>query len=454
MAVKGGTDIYNDLNSGEGWTGKTTASAVGVAGGVGGAAAIMALGASNPVGWVALAVGGAALLGRHLYELASETGDISDELSKQSNEVIKSYQQQNNQQIDNLYELREQLKETDSVEARKQLLINAGISTEQELQSEQYRSKDALIALTDQYIASTKKLNNTGEALLSDLENKQNVQQNEISTGVYSLLNQDYKNMSDEDKAAAADFGKKYYNYISELAESGDKDAKWRLEQWDKMGVNLLDDTFSSDDLTAIMKKGSNDTNNRLIKQFFTDSERVRELTLSSSIQESLGLDSAFNRVDYTAAINYLNEALLQNDKDTALNKLNSAKELGLTYDLLNDDYKNQLKDKFDISSYRTGLDYVPYDNYLANLHEGEAVLTADTANELRNLVVEYRETNTQSINFEAIIQTQTADLVSKLDEVIVAISNNGVLSSNTPSTSKTSRLDNMLSFRSSKSFM
>ena len=38
------------------------------------------------------------------------------------------------------------------------------------------------------------------------------------------------------------------------------------------------------------------------------------------------------------------------------------------------------------ISSHATGLDYVPYDNYLANLHKGEIVLTAKASEEYRAL--------------------------------------------------------------------
>ena len=67
---------------------------------------------------------------------------------------------------------------------------------------------------------------------------------------------------------------------------------------------------------------------------------------------------------------------------------------------------------------FRQGLDEVPYDDYPAILHEGEAVLTASTANELRNLIDEYRTTTNQSINFETIIQNQTASLINKLEQI------------------------------------
>lgn len=70
------------------------------------------------------------------------------------------------------------------------------------------------------------------------------------------------------------------------------------------------------------------------------------------------------------------------------------------------------------VLGYRQGLDEVPYDNYPALLHEGEAVLTASTATELRSLIDEYRNTSKQSINFETIIQNQTNSLITKLEEL------------------------------------
>lgn len=74
--------------------------------------------------------------------------------------------------------------------------------------------------------------------------------------------------------------------------------------------------------------------------------------------------------------------------------------------------------------SYRYGLDAVPYDGYKAVLHEGEAVLTASTANEMRDLVDEYRDTNTQIADFDVIIQGQTTAILAKMDDIISAITN------------------------------
>ena len=75
------------------------------------------------------------------------------------------------------------------------------------------------------------------------------------------------------------------------------------------------------------------------------------------------------------------------------------------------------------LNSHRYGLDEVPYDNYIASLHEGEAVLTASTANELRNLLDEYRANNESMANLDAIVQQQTTDLCAKIDEVITTVS-------------------------------
>ena len=98
---------------------------------------------------------------------------------------------------------------------------------------------------------------------------------------------------------------------------------------------------------------------------------------------------------------------------------------------------------------HRNGLNEVPYDNYPALLHEGEAVLTASTANELRSLVDEYRATNSQSINLDTAIKEQTIALTEKMDKIISTLQFGG-LTSNIMDSKATS---NMLSLRNINAF-
>lgn len=86
--------------------------------------------------------------------------------------------------------------------------------------------------------------------------------------------------------------------------------------------------------------------------------------------------------------------------------------------------YISPNKEWLSANYHRYGLDAVPYDGYKAVLHEGEAVLTASTANEMRDLVDEYRDTNTQIADFDVIIQGQTTAILAKMDDIISAIAN------------------------------
>lgn len=454
MAVKGGMDVYNDFQSGDVNAG-TALSGIGAAGGAVGAGALLAFGASNPIGWVALAIGGAGLLGRKLYDLATETGDISDELQEQTNEVMKNYQETHNKEIDSLNEVRDQLLKSNDAEEQKQLLINVGIATQEELNDEMYNNKQALVDLTDQYIASQKELNGAAEELVSQLENKDNEQQNSISTGMFSILDKNYNEMSDSDKQAATEFGKKYIAWLQEQASSGNEDASWRLNKINENGVNLLDDTFTKRDLDAIMHYGSNSTSNELVRSFMSDSDNVHSITTNSAIQSALGLDSSFSKTDWSTAASYIESAINSDDTDTINSYLSQAKSMGLTYDLLSQyspELTQKLKDK-GINSYRQGINNVPADQ-LAMLHQGEAVLTASTANELRNMTDVYRETTSQTFNLDAIIQNQTSALIIKMDEIIRAITT-GVsgTQSLTRNTADAKVWDSMIHMESTKAF-
>lgn len=115
---------------------------------------------------------------------------------------------------------------------------------------------------------------------------------------------------------------------------------------------------------------------------------------------------------------------------------------------------EEDLKSNFNLHRY--GLASVPYDEYPALLHQGEAVLTATTAAELRNLLEEYRQTSQQSVNFDNIIQRQTNALVNKMDTIIKTIESSKVGTfSHTDSMHKAKELlaDSMRNMTSTKSF-
>lgn len=187
----------------------------------------------------------------------------------------------------------------------------------------------------------------------------------------------------------------------------------------------------------------------------------------------ALGILDAGNSVETMTAVTQLTpdgiKAFLhEQEKDEATWAKSSSSEYmgrGLTYLVNSDLYPvgphrgfsdlDYTEDQFkEWGVYRTGLSSVPYDNFPALLHENEAVLTASTANELRNLIVEYRNNRYQSINFETAIQKQTISLVNKLNEVVNAINNLGTTTGNNRLTAVNEKLHNsMITLTSTKSF-
>ena len=51
--------------------------------------------------------------------------------------------------------------------------------------------------------------------------------------------------------------------------------------------------------------------------------------------------------------------------------------------------------------SHATGLDYVPFDNYIAQLHEGESILTAEEANIWRQF--KYGQMSSRNVDYDAL---------------------------------------------------
>ena len=88
------------------------------------------------------------------------------------------------------------------------------------------------------------------------------------------------------------------------------------------------------------------------------------------------------------------------------------------------------------LMSHRQGLAKVPYDGYQAVLHAGETIMTASTTATMESMVQAFRESQNQNYRIDAAIQEQTAQLVSKIDEVINAMGtiSFGSVNNNSPS--------------------
>lgn len=166
------------------------------------------------------------------------------------------------------------------------------------------------------------------------------------------------------------------------------------------------------------------------LPNFYTSKEDIKQYLHSAGITEASQLSKIFAMLDAT-------DTYFMTGSSGFLGYPNSSEQL------------QSMREDFDLL--RSGLDEVPYDNYPALLHEGEAVLTASTANELRNLIEEYRNTQNNYLNMEAVVENQTAALCNKMDQII---SNMTQGSATTTIAKKTSTLDNMLTFRSTKMFL
>ena len=479
MAVKGGMDIYNDFANNQ-VSGKTALSAGGAIGGAVGAGALIALGASNPVGWVALAVGGLALAGRAAWEYAEyceKSTDATEELQKATNAEIRQKQDKDKKEELLLANYQERIKQSGDFETAKKLAIEAGITTEKEMQQKEIDSMEALQALTDEYIRSRKKLNEDTTQYLKNIKGVNDQQQKDFISEFLKKYgeNMDYKDLGEKDYKALNAYGLQMQSYAQSLIDAGEisssgdtsNDAYKHIAYMVKNGLmdnNYYDNTFSEWDYRILFRAGTNADRRVVGKQMLlaNGGEYYNNVLLDSSVRDVLGnkYQANYTLGNETAIANTLGELFLaagEKDKTKVESYLSTLRSLGLySSDGLQEPTKSKLKSTLDGLglSFRSGLSYVPYDNYVANLHEGEAVITAATANELRNLITTYRESQQNNVNLDAAIQNQTIALVNKIDEVISVVQNNNSVFSSTKKLNEGVNIfNNMKYLRSTKSF-
>lgn len=438
--------------------GSTVAGGAAVAGGamLAGGVAASALGigvanAWNPVGWVLMAAGLIGVAGTAVARAMDTTVDLSQELEAQKQMVVDQVKTENDQLIDSMYEAKEAIKQSTSYEEAKQKALDYGIVTQEQLNSATEKSIDSLLNFADINIEKQKEMNDVAEQTIAAYEDVKNETKDKAGTSILELVNtakmggRSYDDLSEDEKKKINAF---MQEYIKANKNSEDEDIQWRLKQW---GDAFNDDNLTKDDFNKIMN-GNNGTTSDLLEAWIATDAGAKALSSNENLQSYYG--GYYGTMNTDTVQQYILSALNSSSGSDAKTYLKVLKSYGLGWDQLPDATKTSLIEKFgdDVGSYRSGLGYVPYDNYLANLHEGEAVLTASTANELRGLVSEYRESRSSQINFEAIIQTQTETLVAKLDQVISAI-NDRRMSMASASSYSSAMYTNMREIKSLKSF-
>lgn len=482
MAIKGGMDVYNDFANNQ-VSGKTALSATGAAGGAIGAGALIALGASNPIGWIVLAVGGLALAGRAAWEYAEyckKSTDATEELQKATEAEIRKKQDKDKKEELILEQYQERIKQSGDLETAKKLAIEAGITTEEEMKEKQIDSMKALQDLTDQYVKSKQQFNDDTTKYLKDLKAENNKDQQAFIQEFLKKYGEDmdYKDLGSKDYKALNAYGLEMQSYAQSLIDAGkisasgdtSNDAYKHIAYMVKNGLmdnNYYDNTFSEWDYRILFRAGTNADRRVVGKQMLlaNGGEYYNNVLLDSYVRDVLG--NKYN-TNYTMGneqaisntIAMLQEVINSNEDQEAKKKkvqsyISSLKSYGLyDKDKLPNTEKTILENAMlsaGIESYRSGLSYVPYDDYLANLHEGEAVITAATANELRNLITTYRKSQQTNVNLDTAIQNQTTVLVNKMDQMIQAIEN--INSPFSTTKSNNTLFDNMKYLRSTKSF-
>lgn len=419
MAIKGASDVINDFKEGDVNAG-TAMSATGAVGGAVGAGSLIALGASNPVGWVALAIGGIAMVGKAAYDSANAYKE-GGKLVKQEYEKIRtSYKKEISEREDLLYNIQDNLENDKNIEKARADLINSGMLSEEDMQKAQKASKEELEKLTKQYLISTGKFSDSVDAITDKYGNMAQQDTNDVNKSIRDWYNANKNNKNDTNKGMMEKMVMETVAALEERKSNGaslSEDEQWFLDEYTK---NESNGNRRQKDYEWVLDKGNN------LSVFYNNvkGDRLESVTRYAANNGANGIKSYeyYDPKEVSKWMSELRTAIDTNDKSKAEAALKGAKDADLPKDKFSE--IGEAIEKFGLS-YRVGTDSIPFDNYPALLHEGEAVLTASTANELRSLVDEYRETKNESTRLEKAIRDQTTVLVEKLNAIYTKMPGN-----------------------------
>lgn len=391
----------------------------------------------NPVGWVTMAAGLAAVGITAIHRATDTSVDLSQELEAEKQAAVKKIKDSNNKTIDQMYDVREAMKKSNSYEEAKQIALQNNIIKQEELDKATDKSINGLLKLADVSIQDQKDLNDIGEQTASIYEDIKNEQKEKAGNDILGLINtakaggRTYDDLSEDEKQKINSF---MQEYIKANENSDNEDIKWRIKQW---GSAFDDSTLSKDDFNKIMD-GDNGTSSDLFESFVSSDSGAKRLSQNGNLQGYYG--GYYSILDSTEVDGIIKMAISSKKIEDAKTQLEKLKMYNMPWDRLPDSAKNRLTDKFgdDIKSYAVGSEYVPMNGQLAYLHEGEAVLTKTAADILRSQTsasistahgVSSALSANSSMSTEHIasivtaISNQTMQLIQKMDQIINSIS-------------------------------
>lgn len=347
-----------------------TLNAIGAAGGAAGAAALIALGASNPIGWVALAVGGVALGAAALYKVYNQQSGVMQEVNakyEQQKEVMEQEQQVRAEQIDSL---KTTLENAETTEEKRNAVVSEGIMTQEEANNMTSAQLDTFV---DQLKKTNEDLSNKETEFFEDLEKARKEEQESMREQNKEAIMEQIKNETDTDKQKEM---LKSLGYTDEQIESiGEQTGGFLgIGTHAKTVEDLLNERTDNQGWFGIGGQSKLDA---------IDSNTYNDFA------EKFGTEGVDTLGDYSTETDQeiaQAKAFLETWKDKKEDMTSLQKQ---EYD----QYKEFLSGQedittgknYDVSMYAAGNPYVASDQ-MAYIHQGEAVLTKEQNKQYRNV--------------------------------------------------------------------
>lgn len=408
------------------------ASGVAAGAGIAGAGAILALGASNPVGWVALAIGGLALGAKAINDHVNRLSGLSEQYEAHGEELKSAFQKEQQSRIEESAFLKQNILSAKTDKEAQNEIINSGLLSEKTARD--LTSKE-LSTLTTEIIKTESAITALGDAAI---DAKTKVAKEEAQQQAKDVLDDTYNNIKSllgSDNVVKK--GDTEYAQIKAMFEgmassiTNDEERKLMEEQLKTM---FADEEFDLSELKVLMNKGGN------ARSFWhTTIDRKRNFYDYAMDVESanayLGIIDGNGAYDLRDVTIDQDTAAWQasmdewyktynNSSDTATKEAAKNKFLDIwnTNIKPNTDYYEYLQPKYKskaeamgITGFRLGSSYIPID-MIAMLHAGERVLTEGQNKQYTEELVSGNSTS-------SIIQAGVQDIViaikSQTSEII-----------------------------------